>query len=180
MNEYELHMMPLKKRFWLSVALFLVMAMVCTSMLRARRLQGRTQAELVKAQAGLAKLKVTNLNRRNALGILKTEYLLGVTNISDERLLYSKMDELKARLKPDDLTVSGIEKKGGTVSLPYTLKFINTDYNDFLNTISYLEGAVFPFTTVNSVTIAQADAGGKNVVAFTINGKVLTSESKKP
>lgn len=180
MSRYEADIIPVNKRFRIAVALFLVTALACAGMSRARKQLEATHDNLIKAKAGLAKVREANQNRRNALGILKTEYLLGETNISDERLLYGKMDDLKARLRPDDLTISPIERKSGEVSLPYTLKFVNPDYNDFLNTISYLEGTVFPFTVVNSVAIIRAEAGGKGVVSFTINGRVVTSESKKP
>lgn len=180
MSRYELDIMPLKKRFWMAVAFFLVMAMAFVSQSRTRHLLEKTHDELTRAKAGLARVKEANMNRRKVLGILKTQYMLGVTNTSDERLLYGKMDDLKARLRPDDFAVSAIERKRGEVSLPYTLKFINPDYCDFLNTISYLEGTVFPFTVVSAVSITQADASGKGVVSCTINGKVLTSESSRP
>lgn len=180
MSRYEADIILVNKRFRIAVALFLVAALACTWLSRTRKQMELTHGNLLKAKAGLAKVRDANQNRRTALGILKTEYLLGETNVSDDRLLYGKMDELRGRLKPDDLTVATIERKNGEVSLPYTLKFLNPDYNDFLNTISYLEGTVFPFTLVNSVSIARAESGGKGAVSFTINGKVVTSESKKP
>jgi hypothetical protein len=175
-NRYEMDIIPLKKRFWIAAGLLLLMVMVFASQIRTRLRMEKTHAELIRAKAGLARVQEATANRKKALEILKTVYMMGITNVSDERLLYGKIEELKFRLGPDDMTISAIEKKGGEVSLPFTLTFINPNYSDFLNTISYLEGTVFPFTQVSAIAVTQAEAGGKGVVSCTINGKILTSE----
>jgi hypothetical protein len=130
---------------------------------------------LVRAEAGLARLREASTNRKKTLETLKTFYAQG-DRTSAERVIYGKIDELNARLRPDDLTISAIEKKGDEISLQYSFKFINPNFNEFLNNISYLESSIFPLTLVSAVAVAQADVGGKNVISCSINGKVLTSD----
>jgi len=180
MNRYEAELTPLIKRFWLATALLLIAAMVCAGLTRSRRLMEKTHDALLKAGAGLTRMREASEGREKALATLKTMYMLSAADRSPERLIYAKIDELSSRLKPDDLSFSAIEKKAGEVSLQYTFKFTDPNYTDLLNNISYLGGSVFPLTTVVSVTITQAEAEGKSVLTCTITGKVITSEKIGP
>lgn len=179
-TQYEIAIRPLKIRFWIAAALFLVVAMAAAQLARTQRLQEKTYSELVRAKGGFDKLKDANSNRRQALAVLKAQLGNRADKNSPESVIYTKLDEIKERLRPDDLTVTAIERKGGEVSLPYTLKFNNYDYNRFLNAISYLQEGILPLTPVHSVTITQADDSGKGMVLFTITGKVLTNQKSKP
>ena len=179
-THYESDIRPQKTRFRIAAALFLVVAVVCVGQARNRRLQEKTYTELLRAKSGLDKLKQANLNRRHALTTLKAQLGNNSETNSPERLVYGKLDEIRERLRPDDLTVASIEKKGGEVSIPYTLKFTNHDYNTFLNAISYLQEGTLPLAPVSSIVISQAVDAGKNVVLFTVTGKVLINEKRKP
>jgi hypothetical protein len=180
MSLYETDIKPLKKRFWVAAVLVLVVATVSVSLIRTRRLLEKTQSEMLKAKSGLTRVREASANRTTVLATLKSQYMQNAGATSPERLVYGKIDELKARLNPDDVTISAIEKKEGEVSLQYSFKFTNPNYNDFLNTVSYLEGSVFPLTVVNSVAISQADAAGKGALSGTVSGRVVTSEKIKP
>ena len=179
MSRYEAYITPRVKLFWIAAGLLLLTAMICVSQVRSRRLQEKTHSELVRAKAGLLQLREASANRKQALQTLKAMYLQG-GKISSERLIYGKIDELSDRLKPDDIIISSLEKKADEASLQFTFKFINPNYNDFLNNVSYLEGSVFPLTIVSTVAITQAEVSGKSVLACSITGKILTSESSKP
>jgi hypothetical protein len=180
MSSYATDIKPLQKRFWIVTTLLLLVAIACVSQIRNRRLLEKTHTELLKARVGLGKVRDASANRKTVLATLKSQYMQKTGGTSPERLIYGKIDELKARLNPDDVTIGAIEKKEGEVSLQYTFKFTNPNYNDFLNTVSYLEGSVFPLTVVSTVAITQADAGGKGVLSGTVNGKIITSEMIKP
>jgi hypothetical protein len=180
MSKYEADITPLIRRFWIATALLLIAAIVCVALTRTRRLMEKTHDGLLKARAGLGRVREAGESREKALATLKTLYMQSSAGTSPERLIYAKIDELNTRLRPDDMTISAIEKKGGEVSLQYTFKFINPNYNELLNNVSYLGGNIFPLTTVSTVTIAQAEAGGKSVLNCTVTGKVLTSEKNGP
>jgi len=179
-STYDAYIRPLKVRFWFASALFMVVAVVCVSLARTRQRQERTYADLVRAGEGFDKLKKANANRVQALTTLKAQRGNATEKKSPERLIYGKIDEIRERLRPDDVIVAAIEKKGGEVSLAYTLKFKNQDYSTFLNAISYLQESALPVTTINDITISKGEDSGKSVVLFTITGKVLTSEKSKP
>jgi hypothetical protein len=180
MSTYEADITPLIKRFCITTALVLIVAMLCVALTRTRRLMEKTHDGLLKAKAGLGRVREASESREKALATLKTLYMQSASGTSPERQIYAKVDELTSRLKPDDLTFSAIEKKGVEVSLQYTFKFINPNYNEFLNIVSYLGGNIFPLTTVGTVTIAQSEAGVKSVLNCTVTGKVLTSEKIGP
>lgn len=178
-SRYRTDISPLNKRFLVAAAMLLLSAMICVGQIRSRRLLEKTHDELVRAKAGFALLQEATKDRRNALEVLKTMYAHG-GRTSAERIIYGKIDELNDRLRPSNMTISAIERKGDEVSLQYSFKFVNPDYNDFLNNIGYLEGSVLPLTVVSAVSITKAEVDGKGVLSCSIDGKVLTSGKGGP
>ena len=179
-SRYASAIKPLKRGFMIATALFLAMATVFTLLKRSHRVLEKTHEELVRARDGLARVQEASRNRKQALAALKARLAQGVETTSPERMIYGKVDEIKTRLKPDDMTIGSVEKKGGDASLQYTLKFINPSYCDLLNSISRLQQAVFPFSPVDSIAISAAEQAGKGVLEFTVTGTILTPERIKP
>lgn len=170
----------MKIRFWIAAALFLVVAVACTSLARTRKLQEKTLTDLVRAKAGLVKLREASKNRKEALARLKAQPVDNAENKSPQMLIYWKLDEMKERLRPDDVTVASIEKKGEKVSLPYTLKLNNHSYSEFLDAIRYLQSSSSPWTPVSSIAISQSGDPARRAVIFSIAGKVLVNDKSKP
>jgi len=179
-SRYENDLKPLKKRFFITALLFLIAAITFVTLQRNRRQLEKTFDNLTRAQVGLTRVKEANANRRQVLTALKSQFGHGTQNISPEMVLYGKIDEIKARLNPNDMTIATVEKKGGEASLQYTLAFSNQDFNNLLNAINYLHGSVFPLAPVNSVAITQSEAKGSGEASFKVTGKVITSEKIKP
>jgi hypothetical protein len=163
-----------------AAALFLVSATVCASQVRIRKVQEMTLEGLNRSLTGLQNVRAASANRRQALAAIQSQFGHGGQHISAELVLYSKVDEIKTRLNPNDMTISAVEKKDGEVSIQYTLKLTGQDFNTLLNSISYLHGSVFPLAPVSSVIIARSDAKGTGGVSSMVTGKIITSEIKKP
>jgi hypothetical protein len=165
-------------RFWVSAALFLIVAVTCSSQVRSWRIQEKTYKDLVRAKAGLVKLREATQNRKTALAKLKAQPVDNNENKTPEMLVYWKLDEIKERLRTDDVVVTAMEKKGDMASIPYVLKFNNHSYHEFINAIRYLQKSSSPWTPVNSISISQSTVPGKGPVIFTIAGKILANKSK--
>ena len=179
-KNYEDNLMPLKMRFFIAAGLFLIVAITFVTVQRNRRQLEKTFDNLTQGQGGFNRVKEANANRRQVLTALKSQFGQGTQIMSPEMVIYGKIEEIKARLNPDDMTINTVDKSGGEASLQYTLSFSNHDFNNLLNAISYLHGSVFPLTPVNSVTITQSDAKGTNRATFDITGKVITIGKTKP
>ena len=179
-NRYESALKPLKVRFFIAAALLLIVGIACAAQLRNRLLLEKTSAELTRAQSGLVRVKAASANRRQVLTALQSQLGQGVQKSSPEMILYGKVDELKTHLNPDDMTITAVERKGGEASLQYTLTFGNADFNHLLNSVNYLQSAVFPLTPVNFIAVTQSESKGTTGVSFKVTGKVITSEKMKP
>jgi hypothetical protein len=179
-NGLETEVRQLKKRYWMALALFFISSMVCVSLLRTMQVQEKTNRELLRASDGLKLLKGVNINRRMSLAQLKSHFLADGKNASVEKLIYARIDDLKTRFKPNDLTIASIEKKGEEVTLNYTLKFLNPDFNYFLNTVNALEEIDYPLTVVSSVSITRSAAKDGNVLSCAVSGKVLAFSDNSP
>jgi hypothetical protein len=180
MSGYDDNITPLKRRFFIAAGLVLILAVAGVSLLRSRRLLAKTHESLTRAQSGLDRVKAANANRRLVLATLKSQFGQSAQNSSPEIILYGKVDQIKARLNPDDMTITAIEKKGGEASLQYTLAFNNPDFNTLLNAVNYLQEIVFPLTPVSSIAVAQSEVRGVAGVSFKVSGKIITSEKTKP
>jgi hypothetical protein len=64
--------------------------------------------------------------------------------------------------------------------LQYTLTFNNPEFNNLLNAVSYLHGAVFPLTPVSSVAITRSEVSGAAVITSKVTGKIISIEKTKP
>ena len=170
---------PLKVRFFIAATLLLAVAVTSTQLYKSRTSLKNTLEGLAKAQSGLIRVKEAIANRRLLLTTLQTQLGQGSHSNSPEVILYQKVDEIKARLNPEDMTITAVEKKAGEASLLYTLTFNSKDFNSLLNAINYLHGAVFPSSPVSSVAVTQS-AGEKAGVSFKVTGRIVTSEKPKP
>ena len=170
---------PLKLGFLVITLLVLALATMLVIQKRSHRILEKTDVELVKALEGLTRVKEAIVQRKQALATFKTQQSMNIETASPERLIYGKVDEIMAQLKPNDMTITTLERKGGDVSLQYTLKFISPKYSDLLNALTRLQQSVFPFTPVNTIAISQSDQSGKGAVEFTINGSILIPERIK-
>lgn len=177
---YAHYLQPLKKRFYLIAVLLLAVASAWVQQQRNRLVLEKTNQELLRAKSGLGRVAAAIDNRRAVLTAMQNQFAQGVQQRSPEAIIYGKVDELKARFKPDDMTITPIEKKGYETTLNYTLTFTNPDYNTLLNSISALQGAVFPMTPVSSVAIAQTDLKGSAVLSCKVTGRIVTGEAAKP
>ena len=176
----EMDIKPFVQRFRMAAALLLVAALACASQVRTRRLLEQTHGDLVRAESGLDRVRQASRERRHALTTLKAQYLPGDTHLSAERILYERIDDLKARFSPQEMNVSALERRGEEVSLQYSLKFVNPNYGDFLNTVGYLDGAVFPSSLVSAVEVTRVDVAGKAMLSCSVSGKLLSSAKGGP
>lgn len=177
---YETDLRPIKRRFWMATALFLAASLALVSQIRQSLDLEQTRLGLERAESGLDRLRKGTLERKKALATLKARSLGGAANASPERILYERIDDVNARFHPDDTSVSPIENKGGEVTLPFSLTFLNPDYNNFLNAVSYLEGATNPASQVSSLDVALTETGGKTTLACSVKGKLVTSAKARP
>ena len=167
-------------RFFIAAALLLAVASTATQLHKSRTLLKSTLEGLTKAQSGLVLVKEASANRRLLLTTLQTQLGQGGHSSSPEMVLFQKVDKIKARLNPEDMTITAVERKGGEASLLYTLTFKNKDFNNLLNAVNYLHQASFPLSPVSSVAVTQSAAGEKAGVYFKVTGRIVTSEKPKP
>ncbi len=180
MNRYQNDLRPYKRNFLLATALFLIVSTAFSLQERERKILGIREKELLRAKEGSFRVRSAIQERRDSLATLKSQFSSDTAKTSPARLIYSRVDEIKARYKPDDMVITAIEKKDAEVSLKYTLSFSNTDYSALLNTLGELQHNVFPFTPVESVAISQGDNKGKGGLLKVINGSVISFEGNKP
>lgn len=179
MSRYQKNLQPYKRNFLLTTALFLIVATAFSLQERERRILEKKQKELVRAKEGLSRIRTATQDHHNALATLKSQFTEDAAKATPASQIYSQVDLIKARHKPDEMVIGAMEKNGADISLKYTLNFRDRDYAALLNTISSLQHNVFPFTPVESVTISQGEDKGKGFVLTVISGRVISLESTK-
>lgn len=179
-EKYGYFISPCRKRFLVSSVILFVVAIVSVYQVRNKRLLENTYKELLRADNGLYRLKQASKNYKQTLDALKIQLDKGGNSVSTARIVYGKADEIGTLYKPDEMTIGALEKKGSDISLSYTLKFIDMDYNRFLTIVSELQGGTFPVSHVVSIAIAQSTLQGKGSVIYTISGSITAIEKSQP
>ncbi len=172
-SRYGNSLKPFKVRFFIAAALFLAVAVICVSQRRSHAMLEKTFNSLVLAQSGRAQVKEADANRRQVLKALQSQVGQDAKNDSPEIILYGKTDEIKARLNPDEMTITAMEQKGEESALQYTLTFNDPDFNDLLNAVNYLHESVFPMAPVSAITITRTGTSEAPGVSFNISGKII-------
>lgn len=179
-SEHTQGLKPATLFFYLAALLLFVVAVASVSQFRTRKVREKTLIEMTKAQEGLTKIKASIANRKQALATFRSQLDQNSRAASPEMILYKKFDELKAGLAPADVTMGGIEKKGGEASLPFAATFTNPDFNVLLNTVSALHSSTFPMTPVSAISVAQADSKSSGGIIYRITGRIITDDKAKP
>ena len=180
MSLYQDNLKPFKRNFLLATALFLVVTMAFSHQKRERKILEIKQRELAPSKEVLPRIQTAIQDRRTALTTIKSHFAVNAPKITSARQIYSLVDEMTARYKPDDMTIGSLENKDGDVTLKYTLNFSKIDYSALLNTIGQLQSSLFPFTPVESVTISQRENQGRAEVLYVITGRIISIEGAKP
>lgn len=175
-GSFDAGLASLKKIFLGAAVLFLVLVTLFTLVDRKRRVLEKRQKELTRAEEGLKQVQKATLNRRQALNVITSLIPPESRVTSPEKQIYGKIDEIRTKLKADDMTIKPVERKEGNATLQYTLTFVNHDFCRFLNAISQLQQEVFPFTTVTSIDVNQKELNGKGVIEFIVGGTIMTPE----
>ena len=145
-GRYDTEIKPQKRLFWIATLLCLTVATYWTDQKRSRRIQEKVYQEQLRAQEGLSLVRQATENRRVALASLRNALPEGPGSDSPEGLIYGRIDQIMARLKPDEMTIATLERRGGELSLQYSLTFVNSGFCDLLNAVGYLRqehGIVF-------------------------------------
>lgn len=179
-GRYDDLLMTLRRRFVAAAVVLFVMAMVCVYLERTGRQLDKTHKELLRAEAGLSRVKQAAASHRQTLAALKAQFERLDTKSSTARVVYGRVDEIQASYKPDEMSIGSLEKKGNDVSLSYIMKFVDIDYSRFLTIVHELQRGVFPVSQVTSILIGQAPLEGKGSVTFTIHGAITSIEKSQP
>jgi type II secretory pathway pseudopilin PulG len=169
-GRYDSGIKPQKRFFWIAAFLCLAVATLWTDQKRSRRIQ-------LRAQDGLSLVRQATENRRDVLASLRKALPEEPGNDSPEGLIYGRIDQINARLKPDEMTIATLERRGGELSLQYTLLFVDPGYCELLNAVGYLQQGTFLFTPVNSLAVSRNGKGG---ISYVIKGTVLLPEGSRP
>lgn len=179
-GRYDELLKPLRKRFLTGVLLLFIITLLCVYQERTKQLLNKTHKELLRAQDGMSRVKQAIVNRKQALAVFRSQLEKVDDAVSTARIVYSKVDEINAAYRPDEITIGSIEKKGTDVTLSYTLKFVDMDYNRFLTIINELQRGTYPVSQVTSLSIVQSALGGKGAISYSISGILAVIEKVKP
>lgn len=89
-------------------------------------------------------------------GLLPAAYY----SASNEGLLLSAIDSIKANIRGSDVTIANIENKGGELTLPVGIKTSFDSYGMLVDRIGYLQGLAYPHFRVEKINIERSEEMG--------------------
>lgn len=87
---------------------------------------------------------------------------------SPDLLLYSRLDQIKSRLQPSEMTINPPEHKDGSHRIDFTLKAPISRYSAVVNGMGQLQAELFPFTDFREITLAPTAADSTLMVSGSV------------
>jgi hypothetical protein len=89
-------------------------------------------------------------------------------------LLFTRLDEIKTRLPPGEMTVKTLETREGQLSLEFSYKPATLSYTSLLNTLGQLELLILPYVSIRKVMAENPVAEKPGPLAITVDGILMT------
>lgn len=149
-------------RFLLANVVFAILLSSLALLVRYEQGARTTSASLSTLGEKLSQMRIATGEMKRTLTKIRGHLPSGYGNKSASALLYERVDDLKMLFPKAAMTISvPVEQPDGT-SLPFSVKAVNANYNDFLTGLMFAQAGTFPFVLVNTVSIGyeQSNKGG--------------------
>jgi len=165
-------------RFGIVLALFTLLASALAASIRYRAMLATTIANQEVIARNIVRMRTSAQDVEKTVAGFKQLLPPGYGSLSPERLLYTRLDELKGGMQLADMTVKPIENKEGVLSLGFSASLplrSGSSYPTVLNQLGRQETLAFPFVSIESVDIEQAASGTAGGLQIKMDGTVQTS-----
>ena len=168
---------------------YLLTGIVLGGLVIAIALMGKYEENLAHSVDSFEKIRINSIRMAKATeekeriirdinGLLPARY----DSTSNEELLLSAIDSIKANIRGCDITVVNIEKKGGELTLPVSIRISFDSYGMLVDRVGYLQGLTYPYFRVESILIERSEEMGglicKITGAFTMPAEKVESEGR--
>ena len=158
--------------FYLLTGIFLVIVIVSISLIRkyeTNLLQSMNSFEIIKMNSD-AMAKATS-DKDKIITTIKSRLPADYYSKSNEELLLSAVDDVKANIKGCDIRVGNIEQGGDMLSLSVNIKASFDNYSMLVNKVGYLQEMTLPGFKVENILIERSEEIGDLVCK--INGSFI-------
>lgn len=171
----------MKKSFAYYIISGILFLMVLTGVIISKRYSDSlfdTQKKLLAARSNLISMKDAQVDMGKTIADLKAVVPSDFASMTPEERIFTRLDELKSRLKNAEIIVTNMDYKGDEVSLPVTIKFsisgkaAGKNYASFVNDIGYLQSVSFPFFSISSISMVQSQ--DRASISYEIKGALKT------
>jgi len=164
-------------RFCCILALFALFSAGLAASIHYRKMLAKTTASQETIVRNMTRMRTTAQEVEKTVTGFRHLLPPGYGSHSPERLLYTRLDEFKAGLRPADMTVKTIENRDGVLNLEFTASFplrSASDYATIVNQLGRQETLAFPFVSIGSVMIGQDSAAASGGLKMQVEGTVQT------
>lgn len=164
-------------RFCCILGLFALFSAGLVVSIRYQKMLATTTASQETIVRNMARMQTTAREVEKTVAGFKRLLPPGYGSLSAERLLYTRLDELKVDLQPAEMTLKALENREGLLSIEFTASFPlrrASDYATIVNQLGRQETVAFPFISIESIIIGQDSAGAAGGLKIQVEGTVQT------
>jgi hypothetical protein len=173
-SDMQTHTRRLAIRLALVITLFAVLSTSLATLLRYREALNTLLAHHQVIQRNLAQMRMATNEIRDTIAGFKRLLPNGFDRASSEMLLFTRLDEIKTRLPPGEMTVKTLETREGQLSLEFSYKPATLSYTSLLNTLGQLELLILPYVSIRKVMVENPVAEKPGPLAITVDGILMT------
>lgn len=165
----------------IKLAITLVIATLLGSVLALLLRKTQSQRALLeqhtKIVANLPRMQAETASIQQQVNAFRQTLPAGFGSRSAGLLLYTRLDEIKSRLQPSEMTVSPLETKEGLQTVGFTLKVPVTRYGELVNDMGHLQTNLVPHVDFRELSITPKAAEGTIVVSGSVVLPPLTGDT---
>ena len=173
-SDMQTHTRRLAIRLALVITLFAVLSTSLATLLRYREALNTLLAHHQVIQRNLVQMRMATNEIRDTIAGFKRLLPNGFDRASSEMLLFTRLDEIKTRLPPGEMTVKTLETREGQLSLEFSYKPATLSYTSLLNTLGQLELLILPYVSIRKVMAENPVAEKPGPLAITVDGILMT------
>lgn len=155
-------------RLALALLIFTLLGTTLALLLRKVQSQQQLVALHTRILANMPLLQAETTSLHQQVSAFRQAMPVGLSTRSPELQLYTRLDQIKSTLEPQEMTVTSPENKDGILSVSFTLKVRFSDYSKLVNGMGHLQTSLVPFVDFSELTLTPTGSDSMINVAGSV------------
>ena len=169
------HTKKLTIRLGIAVSIFALIGSSLAALARYEQSLKKRSGIHNKISINISQMRASTAETKETVAKFNQLLPSGYGTKSQDLLIFSKIDLMKAAINPVEMSVTPPEEKEGLLAVGFTLKLKDKNYSALLNQLGSLETSAFPFISFTEISIIKETKDRESAAegSIAIQGSVI-------